>query len=114
LEGKTLAIVGAGRIGRRIASVARAFGMRTLASARTATPERAGELGVDRLYGRDRLHEMLGQADAVVLCVPHTPETENLIDAAAFDAMKDGVIFINVARGHIVDEDALLAALRSG
>jgi phosphoglycerate dehydrogenase-like enzyme len=114
LEGKTLAIVGAGKIGRRVASIARAFGMRTLATARTVTPERAAELGVDRLYGPDGLHEMLGQADAVVLCVPHTPDTDNMIDAAAIDAMKDGLTLINIARGQIVDEDALLAALQSG
>ena len=114
LEGKTLAIVGAGKIGRRIARVARAFGMRTLATARTYSPERVAALGVDELYGPGQLHEMLGQADAVVLCVPHTPETENLIDAAAIEAMRDGVILINIARGQIVDEDALLAALQSG
>lgn len=114
LDGKTIAIVGAGRIGRRVARIASAFGMRTLATARTVTPERARELGVDQLYAPDQLHEMLGGADAVVLSIPHTPDTEDMIDAAAFEAMKDGVIFINIARGQVVDEDALLAALQSG
>ncbi|MFW6075896.1 MAG: D-2-hydroxyacid dehydrogenase, partial [Chloroflexota bacterium] len=113
LDGKTIAIVGAGRIGRRIARVASAFGMRTLAMTRTATPERERDLGVDRLYPPERLHEMLGEADAVVLSVPHTPETEDMMDAAAFGAMKDSVIFINIARGQVVDEGALLDALRS-
>ena len=114
LEGKTLAIVGAGKIGRRVAQLARAFEMRTLATARTVTPGRAEELGVDALFAPDQLHEMLGQADAVVLCVPHTPDTEDMIDAAAFEAMKDGVMFVNIARGQVVDEDALLEALKSG
>jgi len=114
LEGKTLAIVGAGKIGRRVARIASAFGMRTLATARTVTPDRAAELGVDELYAPGRLHVMLGQADAVVLCVPHTPDTEDLIDAEAIAAMKDGVMLVNIARGQVVDEDALLAALQSG
>ena len=113
LDGKTMAIVGAGKIGRRVAGIARAFGMRTLATARTVTPGRAAELGVDALYGPDQLHEMLGQADAVVLCVPHTPDTEDMIDASAIAAMKDGVMLVNIARGQVVDEDALLAALQS-
>ncbi|CAN5517558.1 D-2-hydroxyacid dehydrogenase [soil metagenome] len=114
LEGKTLAIVGAGKIGRRVARIARAFGMTTHATVRTATPERAGELGVDQVYAPGHHHEMLGQADAVVLCVPHTPDTEDMIDAEAIAAMKDGVMLVNIARGQVVDEDALLAALQSG
>lgn len=114
LAGKTLAIVGPGRIGREVARIARCFGMRPTAMGRTASPERAAELGVDRLYPRERMGEMLGEADAVVLCCPHTPETENLIDCAAFAAMKDGVVLVNIARGQVVDEEALIDALRSG
>lgn len=114
LSGKTLAIVGPGRIGQQVAKVARAFNMRVIGLGRTAGPERAAELGFDALYTRDQLHEMLGKADAVVLCMPHTPETENMIDRAAFEAMKDGVLFVNIARGSVVDEDALIDALRSG
>ncbi len=114
LDGKTLAIVGAGKIGRRVARIARAFEMRTLATARTVTPGRAEELGVDELYSPDQLHKMLGQADAIVLCVPHTPDTEDMIDADAIAAMKDGVMLVNIARGQVVDEGALLAALQSG
>ncbi|MDI3340613.1 MAG: D-2-hydroxyacid dehydrogenase [Sphaerobacter sp.] len=114
LSGKTLAIVGPGKIGREVARIARCFDMRVLAMGRTTTPERAAALGVDQLYPRERLGEMLAAADAVVLCCPHTPETENLIDRDAFAAMKDGVVFINIARGQVVDEDALIDALRSG
>lgn len=114
LDGKTLAIVGPGKIGRQVAALAKAFNMRVLAMARAGGPERARELGVDEVFTRERLHEMLRQADAVVLSCPHTPETEGLIDRAAFEAMKDGVMFVNIARGQVVDHDALLDSLRSG
>lgn len=114
LSGKTLAIVGPGRIGRQVARVATVFGMRVLAMGRSSGEDRLAELGVDALFTRDRLHEMLGQADAVVLSCPHTPETEGMIDATAFDAMKQGVMFINIARGPVIDEPALVDALGSG
>lgn len=114
LSGKTIAIVGPGRIGREVARIARCFDMRPVATARDCRPERAAELGVERLYPRAKLHEMLGAADAVVLCAPHTPETENIMDRAAFDALKPGVVFINIGRGPLVDEAALLDKLRDG
>lgn len=114
LEGKTLAIVGPGRIGRQVAKVARAFDMRVTGLARDTRPERAPALGLDQLFDREHLHEMLGEADAVVVCCPHTPETDNLIDRAAFDAMKPGVMFVNISRGQVVDEDALIDHIRSG
>lgn len=114
LDGKVLAIVGPGKIGRQIASIGRCFGMTVLAMGRSTGPDRAAALGVDQVYARDDLHAMLGRADAVVLCCPHTPETDRLIDQAAFDAMKPGVMFVNIARGQVVVEDALLRALRSG
>lgn len=114
LPGKHMAIVGPGRIGKRVAEVAHAFGMTVSAMGRRNDPERARELGVDRMYAREELHDMLSEADCVVLCCPHTPETENLIDAGAFDAMKDGVVFVNISRGPVVVEDALYTALTSG
>jgi phosphoglycerate dehydrogenase-like enzyme len=114
LTGKTLAIIGAGKIGREIARIARAFDMSPVGMAREFRPERASELGLDRLYARTELHGMLATAEAVVLCAPHTPETDNLIGAAEFAAMQPGVIFINIGRGQLVDEDALLAALQDG
>lgn len=112
LPGKTLAIVGPGKIGREIARLARPFGVRITALGRTTRAP--AELGVDRVYTRPELHTMLGEADFVVLIAPHTPETENMIDAAAIAAMKPGAILINIARGQLLDEGALLAALRSG
>ncbi len=114
LDGKTLAIVGPGRIGRQVAQIARCFNMRVLAMGRSGGPERAALLGVDEVYTREGLHDMLGQADAVVLSCPHTPDTEGLMDAAALDALKDGVMFVNISRGQVVDHAALLKHLRSG
>ncbi len=112
LRGRTLAIIGPGKIGREIARLARAFGMTVSALGRGRhTPE---ELGVDRVYTRAQLCALLAEADVVVLSAPHTPETENLLGAAALAAMKPTAILINVARGELVDEDALVAALAEG
>jgi phosphoglycerate dehydrogenase-like enzyme len=114
LAGSTLAIIGPGRIGQEVARVARAFRMRVLALGRQSDPARAAALGVDRLYPRSELHAMLGEADYLVLCAPHTPETDNIMDAAAFAAIKPGLGLVNIGRGALVDEDAMLAALRDG
>lgn len=114
LAGKTLAVIGAGQVGGRIAALGKAFDMRVLASVRNAREGRAVEMGVDAVYPPGRLHAMLAEADAVVLIAPHTPETENLLDARAFSVMKTGVAFVNIGRGQCVDEDVLIASLRSG
>jgi phosphoglycerate dehydrogenase-like enzyme len=114
LAGKTIAIIGPGRIGQEVARVARAFRMRIVALGRNNDPARASELGVDHLYSRSELHTMLGEADYLVLCAPHTPETDNIMDAAAFAAVKPGVGLVNIGRGALIDEDALLEALRDG
>lgn len=114
LAGKTLAIIGPGRIGREVARLARAFDMIPVALARDPRPQRAAGLGLDRLYPRDQLHAMLAAADALVLCAPHTPETANILDRAAFDAVRPGVILVNIGRGPLIDEEAMLAKLRDG
>lgn len=114
LSGKTLAIVGPGLVGREVARIARAFDMKPVALGRDNRPERAKELGVDRLYPRSELIPMLREADAVVLAAPHTPETENMLGRAEFDALKPGVIFVNIGRGPLVDETVLLEKLRDG
>jgi len=112
LRGRTLAIVGPGKIGREIARLARAFGMTVSAMGRGRhTPE---ALGVDRVYTRPQLRALLAEADVVVLAAPHPPETENLLGAAELAAMKPTAILINVARGELVDEEALVAALAAG
>jgi phosphoglycerate dehydrogenase-like enzyme len=114
LAGQTMAIVGPGRIGRETARIARAFRMRVAALGRDNDPARAGSLGVDKLYSREHLHKMLAEADCLVVCAPLTPETEDLLGPAEFAALKPGAVFVNIGRGAIVDENALLRGLRDG
>lgn len=114
LRGKTVAVIGAGEIGDRVAQVCAFMGMRVAAMGRSLTPETGRARGYDRVFGRSDLHEVLAGADAVVLSLPHTAETENLLDAGALAAMKPGGVLVNIARGQVVDEAALIAALRSG
>jgi phosphoglycerate dehydrogenase-like enzyme len=114
LHGQTMAIVGPGRIGREVARLARCFGITTWAMARAHVPARAVELGVDRLFARDELREMLAGADCVVLCCPHTPETEGLIGREEIAVLKPDVVLVNIARGVVIDEEALIEALQAG
>lgn len=114
LADKTITIIGPGRIGRQIARVARAFDMRVIALGRTGGPERAHGLGVDQYLPIHQLHEGLRAADVVVIVTPHTGGTERLIGAGEFDAMKPGVSFINIGRGAIVDEQAMIERVRDG
>ena len=111
LTGKVLLIVGMGRIGSRLARLAKAFDMRVIATKRDPSTAITG-VDADAVYGHERLGEVLGQADVVVLTCPLTPDTENLIDAAALAAMKPTAHLINVARGRVVDESALIDALQ--
>jgi phosphoglycerate dehydrogenase-like enzyme len=108
LNGKTLLIIGLGRIGSRLAALARAFGMRTIATKRDSS---TGAGAVDVAFPQDRLLELLPQADVVALTCPLTPETERLIGAQALAAMRPSAILVNVARGRVVDEPALVEAL---
>ncbi len=110
LAGQTLGIVGYGGIGEACARLAKAFGMRTLGSKRR--PPQSEYL--DRHIAPDRLRELLSESDYVVLCCPLTDETLNLIDAEALAAMPPRALLINVARGRVVDHDALAEALRAG
>jgi phosphoglycerate dehydrogenase-like enzyme len=108
LTGKTLLIVGLGRIGTRLARLAQAFEMRVIGTKRDANTRPSG---VDAVHGHEHLHELIGQADVVALTCPLTPDTEHLIDATALAAMKPSAHLINVARGRVVDERALIDAL---
>ena len=110
LGGKTIVIVGLGRIGLRLAGFAAAFGMRVVGVRRRG----GSEPGVDRIVAPSELHAVLPEADILALTCPLTPETEGLVDAAAIAALKPGAFLINVARGRVVDEAALIAALREG
>lgn len=111
LGGKTLLIVGLGSIGARLAQLAKAFDLTVMATKRD--PSTGGD-AVDSIHAQGELHALLPQADIVALTCPLTPETENLIDAKALSLMKPSAHLINVARGRVVDEDALIAALEAG
>lgn len=111
--GSTLGIVGFGNIGGEIARRARAFGVRVLGIRRSHRPGQSSP-DADAMYGPDALHEVLAQCDAVVIAAPATPDTAHLIDAEALAAMRDGAVLVNVARGALVDERALVPALASG
>lgn len=111
LGGQTLLIVGIGRIGQRAAALAKAFGMDVIGVRRN--PE-AGGGAADSVHGFGDLPNLLPKADFVLLSCPLTPETENMIDAAALAAMKPTAYLVNMARGRCVDQDALIAALDSG
>jgi phosphoglycerate dehydrogenase-like enzyme len=107
LSGKTLLIIGLGGIGSRLARLARAFDMRVIGIRKHP----AASDGVE-VHGIDSLHQLLPEADFVVLTTPLTKETENLIDAQALCRMRPASYLINVARGRVVDEAALIMALR--
>ena len=110
LGGKRLAIVGFGTIGESLARKAKAFGMEVIATKnRVKRGERAKH--VDKLLPKDRLGDLLCTADVVVLTVPHTKETHHLIGKRELACMKESAILINVARGDVVDDKALIDAL---
>lgn len=110
LAGKTVAILGLGRIGYQVAHLCRTFGMRVVALDREPRDSDV----VDKIYRPNQLHQLLGKADFVVLCLPLTDATRNIMSREAFSAMKEGSYLVNVARGGLVDEGALLEALDSG
>lgn len=110
LYGKTLGIVGFGRVGRLVAERARAFGMEVIAFDPRSADEVAAEYGVELVP----LDYLLAHADYISLHAPVTPETKKMINAEAIGRMKDGTVLINVARGALVDEEVLSVALQSG
>lgn len=113
VQGATVGIVGFGSIGREVARACRALGMRILATKRTVLPgEQAPE--ADLLLPMDDLQSLLRSADYVVLAVPQTPRTDRLLGRDELAAMKPEAVLINVARGAVVDEGALIEALREG
>ena len=107
--GHTVGIVGLGRVGREVARRAAAFGCRVLAANRS---ERPADSGVERVYPLTELDDMLPACDFVVLCTALGPETEGLFDARRLALMKGSAFLVNIARGAVVDEDAIYAALR--
>ena len=114
LEGKTLAVVGLGSIGTEVAKLAQRLNLRVIGSKHHVEGFAPEDLGVADLYPHTAFKEMLPEADFVCLICPHTPETEGMMDEAAFAAMKPGSVLINIGRGALVREDALLEALKHG
>jgi phosphoglycerate dehydrogenase-like enzyme len=124
LRGSTLGIIGYGSIGREVGRLGRAFGMRVLALRRSEgradegyTPEDTGDpegTVPDRMYTPGGLHEMLAQCDYLVIALPMTPATRHFIGEAELQAMKPTAYLVNIARGAIVDERALVQALQEG
>ncbi|HEX9682617.1 MAG TPA: NAD(P)-dependent oxidoreductase [Acidimicrobiales bacterium] len=109
LHGGTVGLVGLGGIGRRVARLARAFGMEVVAVRRTDAPS-----PIEGVRITTDLHELLGVADHVVLAAPATAATEHLLDGLAFDAVGPGAHLVNIARGSLIDQDALRVALDHG
>ncbi len=110
LHGKTIAIVGLGNIGQNIARLCKALGMRVVGCRRTPRPTPC----TDRVYAADERKTMLAEADYVAVAAPLTRETDGMLGAAEFQAMRPGAIFINVSRGPVAQEAGLVDALQSG
>lgn len=110
IRGQTLGMIGYGDIGRAVASRAHALGMTVLAMRRR--PERSrGDPYLTEVFAADQKHEILARSDYVVMATPLTPESQGLIGAPEFDAMKRSAVLINIGRGPVVDERALVDAL---
>jgi len=113
ISGQTMGIIGYGDIGRACAWRAKALGLRVLALRRR--PEQsAGDPYVERVYGFDGMEEMIRQCDYVVAAAPLTAETKSLVGTKAFAAMKPSAVVLNVGRGPVIDETAMLQALQTG
>jgi len=106
--------LGAGLVGGQVGKIGQAFGMKVVAVVNTPSPDRKTELHADQVHGTADLPTLLPQADFIVLCVPHTPDTEGLLDATAIASFKPGVVLVNIARGQVIDETAMTEALRTG
>ena len=111
LRGKTLAIIGFGTVGREVARLAEPFDMKRIALKRSVDPR---EGLPEWVYAADRLPEVLKEADIVTLCVPATAATRGMIGSKQLALMKPSAVLINVARGDVLDEEALAAALKEG
>ena len=113
LAGSTIGLVGLGAINSAVAARLRPFGVEIVATRRSARPGDTAP-DVDRLVPTSELRAMLGWCDVVVCALPESPETIDLFDTETFAAMRPGSLFVNVGRGSLVDESALIAALRTG
>jgi glyoxylate/hydroxypyruvate reductase A len=113
LRGSTVGVIGLGAVGQEVARLAKANGLKVLGVKRNANVDPVS-LNVDELYPQSGLHEVLPRCDFLVLIVPHTPETEGMIGEQELALLPKGAVLINIARGAVVDEDALIASLHNG
>lgn len=113
LEGRTATVVGLGDIGESVVRRARGFGMEVYGTKRHPE-EYDGILPADRVLAADSLESVIGETELLVLTVPLTEETRHLVDRSTFEALPDSALLINVARGPVVDQEALIEALDSG
>ncbi len=114
LEGKTLGIIGVGRIGRQIAKIGNAFNMRVIGTKLNYKAEETPIIGLDQFYPINQLEKMLNKTDALVICAPDTAKTRKMINKQSFEALKPGAVLINIGRGPIIDEEDMIKALQSG
>jgi phosphoglycerate dehydrogenase-like enzyme len=114
LVGRTMVVVGVGTIGRKVARIGRAFGMTVIGIKRDPAGIDPATLNLHELHGPHQLADVLPRAEYLVLLTPHTPETEKMIGAPELAALPAGAIVINIARGAVIDEPALVESLRSG
>jgi phosphoglycerate dehydrogenase-like enzyme len=111
LYGRRMGIIGLGAIGTEVAVRARAFGMEVAAIRRH--PDRPAPAGID-VFGPGRLTDVLAESDVLVLSMPHTPDTRQIIGQTELQAVKRGSLLVNIARGQLIDDEAVVAALRDG
>jgi glyoxylate/hydroxypyruvate reductase A len=114
LKGKTVAVISLGSIGKEVARIAKSFGMHVIGTKRNVEGFDPACLNAERLYPVSDLKPMLSRADFVVISVPQTSETIGLIGGAELSSMKPGAVLVNIARGSIVNEEALIISLNSG
>jgi phosphoglycerate dehydrogenase-like enzyme len=114
LSNRTLVVVGLGKVGQEVARLGKQFRMHTIGVKRTIKDANLAALNVDELFAPDDLHKVLPKADYLVLIAPHTDETVKMMGETEFNLMPKGAVLVNIGRGALVDEPALVAALESG
>jgi phosphoglycerate dehydrogenase-like enzyme len=114
IEGATMGIVGMGGIGSEVARLSKALGMRVVATRRSVTSPQENVDGADLVLPASELHQLAAESDFVAVCTQLTRETLKLIDAGFFEATEKNPVLVNVSRGEVIDEDAMVAAVESG
>ena len=111
---KTVVIIGMGNIGQRVTEIVKVFGMNVIGIKRTVTDMDLNGMKADQILPTNQMGDALKQADYLILCMPHTTETENMIGPSELSQLPKGAILINIARGTVVDELALIKSLKDG